>query len=511
MDRDSVNIGDFLSPNKSMIIAPAGHGKTHTIVDCLETFQYQDKKILILTHTHAGISSIKAKITARNINPKVYEINTICSFALNLTLAYVPEYLLPDDSDMHAKYLKAQEHALQLMAAKPIQSVIRAKFKHIIVDEYQDCDTYQHQLIDSLSEIIKVHILGDHMQGIFDFNGNPVDLKSSAFDEYREHLQTLNIPWRWNNAGAHKLGKEILLIRSELENHQNVDLRKYKQIQFVQTHKNDLYWHGKTTTETPEIIKLLRQYLRPTYEGNVLVIHPQSFKKDSRTKLTKNLYNIGMLESIDDSDFYDTAKTFENNEGDSLIASIKAFLKETCIASSLDDWIHDDGSLVNVRADKKKPTIIKIKQIIEPLKLHKTASQILSVITCLRQLFNIRVVRNDVYYTIVRVLQDADCRSISLTESLKHNRDVVRRIGRSIQGKYLGTTLLTKGLECDTVIVLNVDQFPNEKHLYVALSRCSKRLIVASDNPIISFSGKTKTTKKKDSQPSLFSDEDYTS
>lgn len=509
-DEVGISIESFLSANKSMIIAPAGHGKTHTIVDCLEMFHHQDKKILILTHTHAGISSIKSKIVARNIHPTIYEINTICSFTLNLTLAYVPEYLLPDDSNMRAKYQKAQEFALQLITAKPVQSVLRAKYEHIIVDEYQDCDTYQHQLIDTLGEIIKVHILGDHMQGIFDFNGNPVDLESSAFDEYRQHIQTLNIPWRWNIVGAHELGKEILLIRALLESHQDVDLRKYKYIQYVQTHKNDLYWRGKSTPETPEIIKLLRKCLSNNHTGNVLVIHPHSFMKDSRIKLTKTLYNIGMLESIDDSDFYETVKAFENNVEKSLIASIKVFLKETCVASSLDEWLHDDGSLVNVRAVKKLPTFTKIKEIIDPLLKQKTPSIILSTISQLRNLLNIKVVRNDVYYTIERVLIDASRRNISLSESLKHNRDVVRRIGRNIQGKYLGTILLTKGLECDTVIVLNAHQFPDGKHLYVALSRCSKRLIVASDSPILS-PYKRETQRKKPSYPSLFSDDDFIS
>lgn len=485
MDRDNVNIDAFLSPSKSMIIAPAGYGKTHTIVDCLEQFQFEDKKILILTHTHAGIASIKTKIIDRKINSKIYEINTICSFTLNLALAYIPESLLPDDSDMDKKYQKAQSFAIQLLAAKPIKSVLQAKYEHIIVDEYQDCDTSQHQLIDMLSKIVKTHILGDHMQGIFGFNGTSVDLNSSMFDDYREHLQTLNTPWRWNNAGAKELGEEILHIRNLLERKDHIDLRQYQHIQFVETQRNDLYWHRKSDHDTPpEIITLLRHYLSDKHKGNVLIIHPLSFNKDSRISLTKTLYNLGILESIDDSDFYDTVNAFESKSGNDLIASIKSFLQTTCAASVLDNWLHDDGSTVDVRKKEKQPTLLKIKEIISPLKSQKSASLILSTIYQLRQLFNLRVIRNDVYYTIERVLIDACRRNISLSESLKHNRDVVRRIGRNITGKYIGTTLLTKGLECETVIVLNAHQFPDEKHLYVALSRCSKRLIVASDSAI---------------------------
>lgn len=63
---------------------------------------------------------------------------------------------------------------------------------------------------------------------------------------------------------------------------------------------------------------------------------------------------------------------------------------------------------------------------------------------------------------------------------MKKNRDVLRRVGRNIKGRCIGTTLLTKGLEFDVVIVLNAHLFTNPKHLYVALTRASKKLIVIS-------------------------------
>ena len=141
---------------------------------------------------------------------------------------------------MNKKYQKAQGFARQLLAAKPIKSVLQAKYAHIIVDEYQDCNTSQHQLIDLLGQFIKVHILGDHMQGIFGFNGTPVDLNSSTFDDYRVHIQTLNIPWRWNNAGAKELGEEIHKIRNLLEGQQQIDLYQYKHIQFVKTDRKSV-------------------------------------------------------------------------------------------------------------------------------------------------------------------------------------------------------------------------------------------------------------------------------
>ena len=49
-------IEEFLSFPKSLLISPAGYGKTYTIVQCVKE---ADGKSLILTHTHARISVLK--------------------------------------------------------------------------------------------------------------------------------------------------------------------------------------------------------------------------------------------------------------------------------------------------------------------------------------------------------------------------------------------------------------------------------------------------------------------
>lgn len=53
-----MDIDTFLSANKSMVIAPAGFGKTYTIAECIASYR-GEKRVLVLTHTHAGIASLK--------------------------------------------------------------------------------------------------------------------------------------------------------------------------------------------------------------------------------------------------------------------------------------------------------------------------------------------------------------------------------------------------------------------------------------------------------------------
>ena len=508
MDSGSnVNIKAFLASDKSMIVAPAGHGKTHTIVDCLEYYEFSGKKILILTHTNAGIASIKEKIADRNITSK-YDVQTICGFALDLANNYISPSVMPDDSDISEKYRVAQTMSINLLKAKPIRRVIRAKYEHVIVDEYQDCDTLQHLLIEQLSKSIPVHILGDHMQAIFDFNGDPIDLNSVTFDDYRKNCQKLTTPWRWIKSGNIELGKDLMTIRGLLDAGEDIDITKYKSIEYIRVEKGDLYRQDRTSIQT-----VLANLLRKSYKSDVLVIHPQSFKKESRIKVLKHVYNLGMVESIDDRDYYETIVGFESKYGNDLIAAIAAFVKTTCVASFLKDWIRDNGGLV----DKKNPSetevgiMHRLKKAATIVKESSSAQNILDFILYLQKEFTIRVVRTDVYYTIIQVLRDAISRKISLSESLKINRDKTRKLGHHLKGKYIGTTLLTKGLECDTVLILDADKFDSPKHLYVALSRACSRLIVASSKTVLSPYKKSKSTQKKSSPsvPSLFADEDF--
>jgi superfamily II DNA or RNA helicase len=57
----------FISHDKSLLIAPAGYGKTHFI---MESLQHTEGKQLVLTHTHSGVASIKAKLQKANMPTK---------------------------------------------------------------------------------------------------------------------------------------------------------------------------------------------------------------------------------------------------------------------------------------------------------------------------------------------------------------------------------------------------------------------------------------------------------
>lgn len=86
-----------------------------------------------------------------------------------------------------------------------------------------------------------------------------------------------------------------------------------------------------------------------------------------------------------------------------------------------------------------------------------------------------------------KALRKAQIENISISETIKYNRDILRQIGRKVEGKCIGTTLLTKGLEFDIVIVLNFQDFEDKNNFYVAITRACKKLILIGNTHQIYF------------------------
>jgi len=63
-------------------------------------------------------------------------------------------------------------------------------------------------------------------------------------------------------------------------------------------------------------------------------------------------------------------------------------------------------------------------------------------------------------------------------------REQSRLIGRPLAKRTVGSTLLLKGLEAEICVVLN-PELMDAKHLYVAMTRGSKRLVICSRDPVI--------------------------
>lgn len=474
-------IETFINSEKSMIIAPAGYGKTHTIISVLKAYQGH-KKVLVLTHTHAGVASIREKAKKESIDPTTYTLDTICSFALFITESFIMDKSRMPSPEDDNYFSFAVQTATSLLNAKPIKDVLTCTYSHLIVDEYQDCTISQHQFIVMLSSMMKTHILGDPLQGIFDFNDPIVDMDSpQQMMGFIENKQTLNEPWRWKNNNV-QLGKDLANIRHELTSpNTSINITKYQGIQFVQCGGvNDIYNASPT-------YNFFSQYIRNNTPESLLVIVPQKHNVQPFAQRFKKTFGIRELEAFDDKWYYELSKQIDSTEGDNnILQLIHNILLELFPKVVVNEWINDKHEV-----KKKKSTtdnndfydelcgLYMIEQKDKLLWTHR-----------LIELFKKKYLRQcklEKTIAIQNAIMHAYSESISVYDGMKKDRDKARRVGRRIIGCYVGTTLLTKGLEFDTVFVINPNDFSNKKHLYVALTRAVKNLIIISSSNIVTI------------------------
>lgn len=195
-DALALKLSGFMS--KGYVIAPAGYGKTHLIA--LAVGAAVDKQ-LILTHTYAGVNSIKEKMRNIGVTSDKYLVDTIASWALRLCLSYPQNSEWEMQHPTNSDWKKLYKSCTKLLGKKFIQRIVSSSFSGVYVDEYQDCTMQQHELICALAEFLPCRILGDPLQAIFDFSDEPIDWDKYVYP-YFECLGELNLPWRWYKAGS---------------------------------------------------------------------------------------------------------------------------------------------------------------------------------------------------------------------------------------------------------------------------------------------------------------------
>lgn len=462
----------FVNHPKSIIIAPAGYGKTHTIA---ESLNYTEDSQLILTHTNAGVASIRNKLRKLS-NKNSYTVETICGFAQKYVHAFIPQIKIPEqDSSEYFPFIIKQ--ANELFKIKLIKKIITINYKGLFVDEYQDCTLSQHELINALLEIIPTHVLGDPLQGIFDFNEEELVSFDRDLADYTI-TGTLEIPWRWKNTNK-KLGEDLKFIRQKLEKGEKVNLLETRNIEKYKVNEVDLYTYGKTYNS--KLWSLIRN------ESSLLLIYPQSHNLNGRLKVIKTFGNIlNLVEAMDGAEFYTFSKMIDSTTSETIYSTLHSLSESLFNKTAVNKWF-GATSFINKREEKEKSIIEPIKSIIEELKESISFNKISKVLLLIKELPKIKCYRKELFKDLRKAMDNAWLQQESVFDSMTKIRNTKRHIGKSIQGKNIGTTLLTKGLEFDTVVILNAQKIDCPKNFYVAVTRATKRLVVFSNNLELTF------------------------
>jgi len=465
----------FVSKPKSMVVAPAGYGKTHAIAECLK---YTIGRQLILTHTHAGVASLKDKIQELGIKADKYRVETITSFSQKYVKAFYCGQDVPDQENSEAYYPFLIEKAQCIFKMAPVCNVIKETYSGLFVDEYQDCTKNQHELIGSLIDILPTRILGDYLQGIFNFNNQTLVDFDTDLDGF-ERLPNLSIPWRWKNTNPN-LGNELTKIRESLEGNINIDLTLHEShIEVLQIKEQDKFIYNSNYNK--RIWDLTR-------ENNVLIIHPDSTNLAVRKDFVSRFNNaFNLVEAIDSKNFYEFSRKLDTINTANVFSVLYNLIPDIFNGtSSRDKWFNQSG--IKRKSDKNDAALIApIGDDINLLKQKVSFNLIVKVLRDVKKLPDIRCWRTELFWDLCKALEQAEHKNIAIYEAMKQIRNVKRRVGRNVGGKCIGTTLLTKGLEFDVVAVLDAHKFRCRKNFYVAITRACKKLIIFTNNKTFTF------------------------
>ena len=455
---------------KGYVIAPAGYGKTHLIAMAVKA---ATKRQLILTHTFAGVNSIKTKMTDLGVPSSKYQIDTIASWSLRLCQAYPKTSGWKVEHPTSKQWNKLYECCSELLGKQFVRRIVAASYAGVYVDEYQDCSDLQHSLVCAFGEFLPCRILGDPMQAIFDFGldeGRPVDWSVSVYPIFT-CLGQLETPWRWKKAGEPKLGAWLKKARETLERGQKIDLlnglpacvkraytapeflaaKQYNSLMGLLGHNDSVIaLHGgdqRSKNKTHDLAQRLAGRFSSIEEVEGKALH--SFVKKL---VAARKPQAGFLLALDFSKkcFTGVAKTLTAGTQKGEVAKLSKATKYPLVLHAANAYLND-------------PTSLHLKGFFLALKANPETS----------------AYRRDLLYRFLNVLKiHIDGAGENLTDAANLYQRDMRHTGRPINHrKLIGTTLLVKGLEYDHAIILDADAL-DAKDLYVAMTRGSKSLTI---------------------------------
>lgn len=426
------------------VVAPAGCGKTQMITDFANNYL---GKILILTHTNAGVDVIQSRISNDTI-----KVNTIASFMEKYVKNFKGLHKIEIDYSNNKRYKKVYEAFSDIVNYDIIKNILIYNYDMIFVDEYQDCTISQHNSICTMAKIIPVKIFGDPMQSIFDFDKEDTLVDFNTLKNSFEYLGELDYPWRWHDNIS--LGKWLLNIRDDYENNfENILKSNYdSNIEIISG--EDLKVHYKLVMNK---------------DKNCIITK----RKQSSINICQRLGgNYTVLEELELNELTKIINSLVENDYMSFTLNLLILLKNCYIKSNniLNKYIE---KLLKKNSDFRRfKSDEKLKLCINTLISEYNFDAIKYIITYIDKHKETRCYRKELVSNLCRLIKKIDqCKSIA--NGIIIFKQSIKR------GKYrnvVAHTLLIKGLEFDNCIIYKNELTTNE--LYVALTRAKKKIYI---------------------------------
>lgn len=459
---------DLLTIARGSVTAPAGCGKTQLIADTLAAHT-GSKPILVLTHTNAGVAALRARLSRAAIPSSAYRISTIDGFAMRLAAKFPLRSGLPAQTlelaNPRQDYPAIREAAANLLQAGHINAPLQATYARLLVDEYQDCNAAQHRLVAWAAVILPICVLGDPMQAIFGFAGNRLVNWQADVETQFPAVGVLQTPWRWRLAGTEDLGQWLLNARMLLQTGQSVDL---------QGAPAAVQWVRLDAATAEEQRRAAARTRGRTAQDSVLIIG-DAMNVRGRYQLTSQTPGATVVERVDLVELIQFARTFDP-AGANPLGQVVEF------AASLMTGVGATALLQRVQVlqhgrPRNPPTPIEAAAV--AFARGPSVAEASRLLQTFARQAGAHVYRPEVLRCCLAAMQAAAGGACTLHAAALQARERQRHMSRSVSRRAVGSTLLLKGLEADVAVVLE-PQAMTAQHLYVALTRGARQVVVCS-------------------------------
>jgi hypothetical protein len=365
--------------------------------------------------------------------------------------------------------------ATKLLGSKCIDSVIKASYSGVFVDEYQDCTRLQHDLICALTNLLPCCVFGDPLQSIFGFSGNPLP------DWDKEVLRAFPIvaefrqPWRWQKVNNQTLGEWLLKCRVDLQDKGEIDLRGGPTTVIHETiagsHEQELY-----RNKVSLVMKALQKH-----QDEKCIIIGDSQNEKGRAFLARDVKACA-IEPVTCKRLVKFVKDLERSQGLDRLNTVLELVKDVRSGA-------DVGGLRKVvstfiQGKRRKQLDARQAACVE-IALSQDLEPILHLFEEIAKQGAGWVYRRELYSALCAALRMVISRThASLSDAIWDVQNRRRHAGRRFAKRSIGSTLLIKGLEFDHAIVVDVERL-RRNDLYVALTRGSGTVTVISESPIL--------------------------
>ncbi len=464
---------DLLEISRGTVVAPAGCGKTHLIADALSRHT-GTKPILVLTHTNAGVAALRGRLERAGVPSEAYRLSTIDGWAMRLLTLFPKRSshspTIMQISNPRTDYPAIRDAAKRLLQAGHLDEVLSATYDQVIVDEYQDCNDQQHAIVVNVARVLRACVLGDPMQAIFTFAGPMPDWENDVCRQF-PLAGELATPWRWINAGEEVFGHYLLAIRQELVAGRSIDLMQVP---------HNVQWVQLTGGQDDHRIRLRAGLTPPpAMDGKVLII-ADSRNPAGQRDFASQVPGAITAENVDLGDLVSFGQGLDLSSPN-ILQYLLNFASSVMTDVGATDMMTRIATLQAGRAKREASDAEKSALVFAAAPSYKNAANILSEIN---KQSGVRVYRPAILQAALKVLNACNSNNITPAEAAINVREQARLIGRPLAKRTVGSTLLLKGLESDVAVILDPSTM-DRKHLYVAMTRGAKQLVICSHTNLI--------------------------